>query len=91
MAKTKLEIVEMIDVAREAGCSSIKIDGVEYNIAKKQGTSSVKDPGLTAKDLMDQMPLIDNELTDEEILFWSCDYGKELEAEKLKKAKVQNG
>lgn len=85
---TKQEIFEIIKEAKELGLRSIEIDGikVEFNDSNKNDQKRYLEPSEVtpeAKDLV-APPSPYDELTDEEILFWSSDYGPELERQRKK-------
>jgi hypothetical protein len=85
---TKNEILELIKEAKELGLKSIKIGdiSVEFNSVEETTKKAIENNlsgELEAKDLV-APPNKYDELTDEEILFWSSDYGYELEAARKK-------
>ncbi len=87
---TKQELLELIKESKELGLRSLKIDGVEFEFetsSKQSQLLPVNDETsnivVEAKDLV-ALPNKYDELTDDEILFWSSDYGVELEAARKK-------
>ncbi len=86
---TKQELLELIKESKDLGLHSLKIDGVEFEFEtsnkQPQNIPVSDDIGniLEAKDLV-ALPNKYDELTDDEILFWSSDYGVELEAARKK-------
>lgn len=78
---TKAEALELIKEAKSLGLKSIEIDGlkVEFNSSE---IPIIKED-INDEELVAPMSKYD-QLTDEEILFWSSGYGYELEKEKLK-------
>ena len=85
---TKQEILELIKEAKELGLKSIKIGdiAVEFNSVEestpKKGYITPQQE-LEADDLVKPISPLD-ELSFEEILFWSSDYGIELEQAKIR-------
>lgn len=84
---TKQEILELIKEAKALGLKSLEVDGmkVEFNSNDKtpsQQPATVQEE-LTAEELVAKPGPLD-EYTDEEILFWSSDYGLDLAAAKTK-------
>lgn len=81
---TKLEILEFIKEAKELGLKSIEIEGVKVEFGEPSQpveVNAVEPEELTAKDLMASLDKFE-EISEEEILFWSSDYGLELEAQR---------
>ena len=80
--KTKEQIIEIIETARNLGVTSVEIDGVKYDIASKPTVKvEAVSQDVSYKDLMAEPSPFD-QLSDEEILFWSSGYGVELENKK---------
>lgn len=77
---TKQEIIEFIKETKELGLKSIEVDGVKVEFSDKQQSLKVNE-SIEDKDLVADLPKWE-QLTDEEILFWSSDYGLELENKK---------
>lgn len=82
---TKQELLEFIKEAKALGLKSIEVDGVkvEFNDGNQKEPLAQDARDLDAKDLV-APPNPYDELTDEEILFWSSDYGHELAAKRKK-------
>lgn len=79
---TKQEILELIKDVKELGLKSIEIEGIKVEFTNNTQTDSVgknsKVPDdQKAEDLVAK-PNPYDELTDEEILYWSSGYGIEL-------------
>lgn len=83
---TKQEILDLIKDARDMGLKSIEIEGikVEFN----SNPSSIQKPAENRPETMNNSEVLAedlvakpnpfDELTEEEILYWSSDYGVEL-------------
>ncbi len=84
---TKQELLELIIAAKELGLKSLEVDGVKVEFNTNESVKNRYLEGeqetLEAKDLVAPISKYD-ELTDEEILYWSSDYGKELQERRLK-------
>lgn len=81
-AKTKKQIKNILEAAREAGMDAVEIDGMKFSTSKSLPAPQVLDPELTIKDVQDMKSLFTNveqELDPDYILYYSCDYGRELE------------
>lgn len=83
---TKTELLDFIKEAKELGLKSIEIDGVKIEFIEnpqKVIKQDNIDPNIELKpeDIVVPMSKYD-QLTDEEILFWSTGYGVELQEEK---------
>lgn len=92
---TKTEVLELIKEAKELGVSSLKVDGVEIEFSREQSAdipkkkvSENETADLQAKDLVAPPSPFDI-LTDQEILFWSCGYGVELEEQRKNEQKTK--
>ena len=57
-----------------------------HNLATTEAAQSHSVPERKAEEIVEPLSVLDD-MTDEEILYWSCDYGKELEALKLQERK----
>ena len=85
---TKEEILQIIKDLKEMGAKRIEVEGIiiEFNeeLKSEHKPKELSDPiEPEYKDLI-ASPSPFDELTDEEILFWSSDYGKELENKRRK-------
>ncbi len=79
---TREEFLMRVKDAKELGAESITIDGITINFPKVEVKTPIQSSGdLDAKDLV-APPSKWDELTDDEILFWSSGYGLELEQER---------
>ncbi len=76
----KERFVELIEFAKEQGLSKVTIDGVDFHIDKiGQKLPSIVE--ASAEDIIRPMNVLDD-LSDEEILYWSSGYFEELQAQK---------
>lgn len=82
---TPKETLELIQQLKEMGADSIEVNGVKVNFTKVDTkiTTKTSENDLTAEELVAKPNKYD-ELTDDEILYWSSGYGQELEAERKK-------
>lgn len=75
------EILELLKQAKELGVKKVEINGMKFEFEDKLEASAPEsvpnDQELTYKDLV-AAPSPFDELTDEEVLYWSSEYGKEL-------------
>lgn len=82
---TKEEIIELIKEAKELGLKSLKIGDilVEFNIehSNEKVSPTIYKEHLKDEELVAPLSKLD-QLTDEEILYWSTSYGQELEHRK---------
>lgn len=86
MALTALEIIEVLEKAKALGITHINVEGLEASfgnpIAIEPADPKVEPvPELKAEDIVKPMSVLDD-LDDDEILYWSCEYGLEIEATK---------
>lgn len=94
--KTDEEIQKILDTAKQRGVASVVIDGVQYNLYKEDivnNTSTKVVPDLEASALIAPA---EEEMSDEEIMFWATPYYDELQEKKKLKAErikeeVHNG
>lgn len=87
---TKQEILDLVKECKDLGLKSIEIDGHKFEFHDNiPTTKEIKEDSseLTYEQLISK-PSPYDELTDEEILFWSTDYGQEL-AEQRKTQKQE--
>lgn len=76
----KRERIELIEEAKAMGLKSITIEGIVYEFGEPvKGGGYVAD--TKAEDLIKPLSVFE-EMTDEEILYWSTPYGLELEAKR---------
>ena len=87
---TKDEILQLIKDTKELGLKSLEVDGVKIEfgdvevVTKSENHDNiVTDEEPKAEDLV-VPPSPYDQLTDEEILYWSSDYGQELELARKK-------
>lgn len=90
---TKQEILELIKDAKELGLKSLEVDGIKVEFTNDTQSDQVgKDSKIPddqkAEDLIAK-PNPYDELTDDEILYWSSGYGVEL-SEQRKKEQQDN-
>lgn len=90
---TKQEILDLIKDAKELGLKSIEIEGIKVEFTNDTQTSQMGKIGeipddQKAEDLIAK-PSPYDELTDDEILYWSSGYGVEL-SEQRKKEQQDN-
>lgn len=81
--KTKEEIKEILESARDLHLESVEIEGIKYTLGKNIGfprKAHVEE--LKAEEMVKPLSPLD-EMTDEEIMYWATPYGVELEARKL--------
>jgi hypothetical protein len=76
--KTKAELLEIFATARELNMTSVEVDGVKYdlNTVKQEPVQE-----LTAEQIVNPMSVFD-EMSDEEIQYWSSPYYDEIMANK---------
>lgn len=79
--KTKQEIEELIEMAKRLNLEGIEVDGIKFSLSPnaKKVASFVEEE--KAEDLMKPLSAFD-ELTEEEIQYWSSPYYDELQAKK---------
>ena len=95
MSLTTLEIIQVMTQAKELGFTNLKIDGLELNSTSKQPVAepvkATEPPpaDLKPEEIVSPLSVLD-ELTDEEILYWSTPYYQELQEKKeaMKQAKA---
>jgi hypothetical protein len=95
MAYTAKELLEIMTFAAKLGLTYIDVEGVKMGFEIKtspvlhpqsqQQVPLPQLPDMKAEDLVTPISVFD-ELTDEEILFYSCPYGEELQAAKEQRA-----
>ena len=108
MALTAAEILQVMEKAKELGLQQIKVEGFEasfgpaINQVKEMAPqlSTVNPllgatqpvPELKAEDIVNPMSVFD-EMTDEEIMYWSTPYYQELQDKKeaMRQAKESEG
>lgn len=78
---TKQETLELIHQLREMGAESIEVNGVKVNFTNTPQKASLNKDDVPEDELVAKPSPFD-QLTDEEILFWSTDYGTELESKR---------
>lgn len=89
----KDEIITLIKEAKLLGLKSLEVDGIKVEFCTID-PDTIKKPELLEqtpqeyKDLISPLSKYD-ELSDEEILYWSCDHGKTLEEQK-KQEQIDN-
>lgn len=85
---TKFQM-DLINKAKELGLSSIKFGDTElhFNQSETKSVQNVTVPDLEAKDIL-APPSPFDDLTDQDILYWSTPYFEELQAEKTRKQEV---
>lgn len=93
MSLTPEEIQARIRIAKDMGCQSIEIDGIAYKFFDPsktypaQAIASV--PDARAEDLIKPESVFD-QISDEEVLYWSTPYYDQLQADKeAKKSKAK--
>lgn len=98
MALTALEIIQVMEKAKELGVSTLKVEGVEIALGQvNTGNIPTAKPSqpipeeLKPEDIMAPMSVFD-ELDEEELLYWSTPYYDEIQAKKqaMREAK-ENG
>jgi hypothetical protein len=78
--KTKEEIAAIIQQSRELGVTSVVIDDVRYDIGSViVAKGEVQE--MKAEDIIAPMSVFE-ELTDEDVLYWSSGYYDELQSKK---------
>lgn len=86
---TKDEMIEAIQLAKDMGAKSVEVNGIKIEfpviITKSKTDEKSVDDEITIdpKDLV-APPSPYDELTDEEVLFWSSGYGIELAEMRMK-------
>lgn len=72
----------LIKTAKESGASQVTLpDGTVITFAAQQQSPAAAPAEVKPEDLVAPLPALD-EPTDEEILYYSCDYWDELQAKK---------
>lgn len=85
--KTKAEMAEMIEFAREQGLKKIELDGIVFHL-DKVAQHSGEVPELLPEDIVSPLSVLD-EMSEDEILFWSSPYYDELQAKKQAALKTE--
>jgi hypothetical protein len=81
-----MTLKERIAEAREAGVTAITIDGVTYNIGLVAETKvATAVPELKPEQIVAPLSILDD-LTEEEILFWSTPHYDEIQEQKAAQA-----
>jgi len=78
------EMRQKIKELREMGATSIVIDGLTIGFPANTNNTAMEVPEVSAEDLVRPPSALD-EITDEEILYWSTPYYDELQAMKREK------
>lgn len=86
MNRTKKQIRDIIEEAKEIGAAYVVIDGVQYVFSDNAKSKHV--PDTKAEDLIKQLSTFE-EPSDEEVLYWSSPYYDELESKKKHKAQLE--
>src|ERR1700679_821260 len=85
MATPTEEIVATIEMAKKLGVQSVVIDGITFQLSSVT-PASTPTPAAEIEDFKPEeaMAPLDpwHDLTEEEVLFWSCPHGAVLEEEK---------
>lgn len=80
--------------AKEHGLKSIEVDGIKMELGEPRPDPNAEIPDLKAEELVAALSPFD-EMTDEEVLFWSTPHYDELQSAKALKAEhakeVRNG
>ena len=83
MALTAQELIEVMTKAKELGLTSFKAEGIEFSSSQQDPKPTVEQPQeVTVDDYPIAPPSPWDDLTEEEILYWSCPHGGELEAKR---------
>lgn len=82
---TKAQRIKLIKEAQELGLKSITIDSVTYELSHIMAKTPQYVPEAEAKDLVNPLSVLD-ELSDEEILYWSSPHYDDLQEQKIKRA-----
>lgn len=81
---TKRERVKLIQEAQELGLKSITIEDITYELGIVPKKNTIV-PDLDAKDIVNPISFLD-ELSEDEVLYWSSPYYDDLQEQKLKRA-----
>lgn len=81
---TKKERIKLIQEAQELGLKSITIEDITYELGIVSKKNTVV-PDLDAKDIVSPISFLD-ELSEDEVLYWSSPYYDDLQEQKLKRA-----
>lgn len=85
----KAKLADALAFAKDNGLQSIEVEGIRMELPLKQmappHSPSIAVPEMKAEELLKPMSPFD-ELTDEEVLFWSTNHYDELQAKKAKHA-----
>lgn len=78
--KTKQQIQKVLDIAKSNGCKTVEIDGIKFDLTQNTSVSTeVKE--LKAEEIINPMSILDD-LSEDEILYYSTPYYDELQAKK---------
>ena len=88
MALSANDIMELMIQAKEMGLTSIKVDGFEATLSQGPQEKQVigKQADMTKEEIMTTLQVFDD-LSDDQILYWSTPYYDELES--LKQAQLE--
>ena len=80
--KTKDELKEIIDNAREFGMAQVEVDGVKYHINPITSTPFCHPvPELKPEDIIKPLSVLDD-MDEDEILYWSSPFYDEIQTNK---------